>query len=515
MTKEKDYVIIGAGPAGLQLGYYLQQDRRDYVILERGATAGTFFRRFPRHRVLISNNKVHTGFTDPETNLRWDWNSLLNDSEALQFRNYSKSYFPPADEMVRYLQDFSTKHNLNVLSNKKVVRIERNCVFRLIAEDGEVIGAKRLIMASGVSLPYLPPIPGVEAAEPYTEMPLDPAGFRNQRVLILGKGNSAFETADNLVETAAMIHIASPTPVKMAWKTHFVGHLRAVNNNFLDTYQLKSQNAVLDAHCLGIVRNNGRYTATFRFIHAPEVQDIEYDRVLCCTGFKFDASMFSDETRPEVTINGRFPDQTSAWESANVKDLYFAGMLMQMRDYKKSQSAFIHGFRYNVAALRRILNARHEGLEWPFETIGDNPESLTEAILRRINQASGLWQQFGFLADIVVPNGASARYYTDVPLDYVKDGGLGAGLEYLAVTLEYGHADPNFDPFTSERVSQTDARYAARSQLLHPIIRRFQGDRCVAEHHILENLFSEWKQPQHRLPLFEFVKELRLAAAEH
>jgi hypothetical protein len=83
------------------------------------------------------------------------------------------------------------------------------------------------------------------------------------------------------------------------------------------------------------------------------------------------------------------------------------------------------------------------------------------------------------------------------------------------VTLEYGHADPNFDPFTSERVSQTDARYAARSQLLHPIIRRFQGDRCVAEHHILENLFSEWKQPQHRLPLFEFVKELRLAAAEH
>ena len=35
-----DYIIIGAGPAGLQLGYYLQRAGRDYVILERDAQAG-------------------------------------------------------------------------------------------------------------------------------------------------------------------------------------------------------------------------------------------------------------------------------------------------------------------------------------------------------------------------------------------------------------------------------------------------------------------------------------------
>src|SRR5262245_51249455 len=96
-----DYLVIGAGPAGLQLGYYLQKAGHRYLILEAGDSAGTFFKKFPRHRTLISNNKVNTGYTDAEKNLRWDWNSLLSDREDLLFKNYSKKYFPPADEMVR------------------------------------------------------------------------------------------------------------------------------------------------------------------------------------------------------------------------------------------------------------------------------------------------------------------------------------------------------------------------------------------------------------------------------
>jgi len=35
-----DYIVVGAGPAGLQLGYFLERSRRDYVILERGTQAG-------------------------------------------------------------------------------------------------------------------------------------------------------------------------------------------------------------------------------------------------------------------------------------------------------------------------------------------------------------------------------------------------------------------------------------------------------------------------------------------
>jgi choline dehydrogenase-like flavoprotein len=72
-----DYLVIGAGPAGLQLGYFLQQAGRDYLTLEAGNAPGTFFRTFSRHRSLISINKPHTGEADPECNLRigWNWTS--------------------------------------------------------------------------------------------------------------------------------------------------------------------------------------------------------------------------------------------------------------------------------------------------------------------------------------------------------------------------------------------------------------------------------------------------------
>jgi len=35
-----DYIVIGAGPGGIQLGYFFERTGRDYVILERASQAG-------------------------------------------------------------------------------------------------------------------------------------------------------------------------------------------------------------------------------------------------------------------------------------------------------------------------------------------------------------------------------------------------------------------------------------------------------------------------------------------
>ena len=35
-----EYAVIGAGPAGLQMGYYLQKAGRQYVIMERNNVSG-------------------------------------------------------------------------------------------------------------------------------------------------------------------------------------------------------------------------------------------------------------------------------------------------------------------------------------------------------------------------------------------------------------------------------------------------------------------------------------------
>lgn len=66
LKEEYAYCIVGAGPGGLQLGHYLHQEARDYVIFERQSIPSSFFARFPRHRQLISLNKRFTGRDNPE-----------------------------------------------------------------------------------------------------------------------------------------------------------------------------------------------------------------------------------------------------------------------------------------------------------------------------------------------------------------------------------------------------------------------------------------------------------------
>ncbi|HSF42213.1 MAG TPA: NAD(P)-binding domain-containing protein [Thermoanaerobaculia bacterium] len=504
-----EYIVLGAGPAGLQMGHHLAHAGHSYLILEAGDTPGHFFKTFPRHRTLISTNKVYTGFDDPELNMRHDWNSILSDEDqAPLFKDYSRRYFPPADELVRYLSDYADHFELNVRLNTRILRIEKTHNFRLIDCEGNVFACRRLIVATGVSKPYSPDIPGIELAENYVDVSVDPEDFIGQRVLILGKGNSAFETADALVPTTALIHVASPNPVQLAWKTHYVGHLRAVNNNFLDTYQLKSQNAVLDCTVEKIERQDGELVVSVRYSHAHgETEELRYDRVIVATGFRFDNTIFAEECRPELIINNRFPAQTSEWESVNVPGLYFAGTLMQANDFKKSTSGFIHGFRYNVRSLFRMLEKKHHHKEWlASRDIEPTPDGLADAVLARINRSSALWQQYGHLHDVVVVNQdwGRATYYEEMPLAYVQDSELGKNDHYYTISLEFGKVDN--DPFAIVR--NPEPGKAEESVFLHPVIRRWSGRRLVSEKHLLEDLFGEWKKPEaHVAPLRYFFME--------
>ncbi len=509
---EFDYLIIGAGPAGLQLGYFLEKTNRNYLILEAGDAPGTSFQKFPRHKKLISINKVYTGYEDTEMNLRWDWNSLLSDSEEMLFKNYSREYFPHRDDFVRYLNDFAAYFDLKIKYNCQVDKISKNKKFRVIDNNGNVYLAANLIIATGFRKPYIPPIPGIELTENYTDVSINPEDFANQKVLIIGKGNSGFETADNIVGSTALIHIASPEPVQLAWKSKYVGHLRAVNNNFLDTYQLKSQNLLLDATINKIERQqDGKFVVSVYYTHAhEEEEDLVYDRVIVCTGFRFDDFIFDESCKPELSINNRFPAQTSEWESTNIKDLYFAGVLMHMRDYKKKQSGFIHGFRYNIQALYHILEHKYHNQKLPCHPIFPTFSSLTQAIIKRVNKSSALWQQTGFLCDLIIipKDGQLARYYEEIPIDYVHDSELGQHEHYYTITLEFGldfiNASP--DPFAIERVHKDDINNADQSPNLHPIVRRFYRDTLICEHHIIEDIASEWLEDVHIEPLLEFLQ---------
>jgi hypothetical protein len=144
---------------------------------------------------------------------------------------------------------------------------------------------------------------------------------------------------------------------------------------------------------------------------------------------------------------------------------------------------------------------------WPRTTVDADPATLTDAVLARVNRTSALWQQFGFLADVLVLEGSSAEYHEEVPVDYAHDTDFAAGADCFLVTLEYGPDHDKVDPFdiTLRRVRQNDADGAHDAAYLHPVLRHYRGRELLGEHHVAENLENDWiGEAAHREPLRAF-----------
>lgn len=388
-------IVLGAGPAGLQMGQHLSRAGRSYVILEAGDSPGTSFKKLPRHRTPISSDKAHTGLGDPEVNLRFDGCSLLDDGDGrLRFKDYCRKSFPPAGEMVRYLCDYARYFELDVRCDTRIVRVERPRAdgFRLTDAGGSAFHCRRLIAATGVA--------------------------------------------------------------------------------------------------------------------RGEAEDLACDEELACAGCRFDDSIFAPECRPQLVLDGRFPAQTPEWESVNVPGLYFAGALMQANDFEKAASGFVHGFRYNVRALHRMLEKKHHQRSWPARRVEPTPEGLVEAALARLNRSSALWHQAGFLHDVIVVGEGweNAVHCEEMPLAYIQESEIGGESHYYTLALEPGKVEG--DPSRIARDPQTGM--AERGVSLHPAIRRWCGCQRIAELHLPEDLLGEWRKPEAHVALLRdfFMRQL-------
>jgi hypothetical protein len=104
------YIVVGAGPGGLQLGHFLDTASRDYLILDKAPQPAAFFRTLPKFRQLISINKPRTGSSSLDHVLRQDWNSLNAElsSSAADARSFNRSRVPC---LLRATYDRSAKDN--------------------------------------------------------------------------------------------------------------------------------------------------------------------------------------------------------------------------------------------------------------------------------------------------------------------------------------------------------------------------------------------------------------------
>jgi thioredoxin reductase len=503
MNYNYKYIIVGAGPAGLQMAYFLQKAGMDYLILEKSDHVGSFFTKHPVHRKLISINKKYNFFEEEEFNWRHDWNSLLSDVPALRFTEYTEELFPHADDMCRYLKDYAAHFKFNILYNKSVEKIGKNdASFQINTSSGEVFGCKVLLMGLGTVAPKTPELEGIEHAVSYADQSLDLDLYRNKRVGILGGGNSAFETADYLSGVAAHVHILTKHPIKMAWDTHFVGDLRAVNNNVLDMYQLKSLHAVLCPRIQKIVKLPDGTVQTHHEYDYPDSNPPGtlkltrvYDIIINCTGWKWaNTAIFDDNIQPATKAKGKFLRLTTSWESVNIPDLYYIGGAMQSID-RKAASGFIHGFRYNIRSLSKILTEKYESVSYPHEVMRPfNWDKFLDMLYHRLSISAGLYQMYGVLADALVidKDRQGARWYEEMPADYAREI-LPNDRHVLIFTLEFGFHKHNVST-SLEFMGPSDPNDTPRAAFLHPVIRHYYMGN-VSEFHFGDSLLGRWDRP--------------------
>jgi hypothetical protein len=510
-------IIIGAGPAGIQLGYFFQKAGIEYVILEKAEKAGSFFDKYPHSGKLISINKKHTGSDIEDFNLRHDWNSLLSE-DGPKFTDYSDDFYPDSKDLTRYLNDFAEKFKLNIKYNTTVEKIrqkDNGYAIGLTDSQGKwIYSCEKLIVATGMGNPDMSDIEDTtktikhyaQYEKDYFKDPENLAEFNGKTILLIGNGNSSYELANLLTPHCGSILILGRSEKEWSMFSHYAGDLRSTYLGFHDTFLLKSLNA-FDAQQakLKIKFTEDKYTPTF--ICSPNCSKEHvyigtplggFDSVILCTGWKFDSSIFEFE----LEMKEKYPKINGKFESSSYKNLFFIGSLMHSKDYKKSSGGFIHGFRYLI---EYFFHINYDGKLKVNKFSSDSLENLAKHMLYKINISSPMYQMFGYMMDLIVYNPAKKEftYINDIHREFLSTKAPDETLTYFTLSLEYSTAENHWwleSRKTVRDISMLGVKVSSlgkesRSTLIHPVLRAFKdrpNKTMIDEIHFDEELYAKF-----------------------
>ncbi|MFS8974314.1 NAD(P)-binding domain-containing protein [Cupriavidus necator] len=274
MQEHHSNVIIGGGPAGLNMALEFSKRKIECLLLEASESVGGQWDRHPVCGQLISLNKKYVPGSNHTYRMRYDWHTLSTISAEdaakdpkLRFTEWTAEHWPSAKIYKEYLQYVATQMGLTkrIRTGTSVRRVSRDQGrFILETSDGLHISAERIFCATGKSEPILPDIKGIgpDTCSLYGDFDADTAAehYKNKIVVVLGRGNSAFEIAHHLVDITAETRVVTRSLPLFARQTHNVHDLRAQVSDIFDLMQLKSNNNIVSDRIVEIHRiANGKH----------------------------------------------------------------------------------------------------------------------------------------------------------------------------------------------------------------------------------------------------------------
>ncbi len=192
-------IIIGAGPAGLAVGACLRQGGIPFNILEQSDVVGSAWRRH------YDRLHLHTA-------------KRFSELPFLHFSSETPRY-PSRLQVVQYLDAYSRQFRLAPRFGQQVIsaRLADNA-WEVQTQDDHYLGANLVVAAGYAREPNLPTWPGQAAFRGrilHSSQYRNGAPFKDQKVLVVGFGNSGGEIAIDLWEYGAQPSLAVRSPVNV------------------------------------------------------------------------------------------------------------------------------------------------------------------------------------------------------------------------------------------------------------------------------------------------------------
>ncbi len=195
-NEDFDTVVIGAGQAGLAMGYYLAQQGLNFVILEGERQVGMSWRK------------------------RWDSLRLFTPANVSYLPGMPfparPDYFPTKAETAQYLESYAEKFHLPILYHTAVDRLFRDGDAYILNAGGRQLAARQVVIATGTfQKPNTPKFAGElngKICQLHASAYRNPTQLQEGDVLVVGAGNSGAEIAIELASSKRQVWLSGRDP---------------------------------------------------------------------------------------------------------------------------------------------------------------------------------------------------------------------------------------------------------------------------------------------------------------
>ena len=316
-----EVVVIGAGQAGLAIGYYLARQGRRFSILERGDSLAPAWRG------------------------RWDSLTLFTPRRysslpGVPFPGDPDGY-PTRDEVIQYLERYAETFELPIELNSSVRRLSREDGRFVLDVDGRTITGDQVVAATGpFQTPFVPELakdldPNVWQA--HSTGYRRPSAVPDGTVLVVGGGNTGFQIAKELSAPHNVILSVGtrqkPLPQRVAGRDLFwwLTKTRLIHKTVESRLgqRLKDRDTLIGSSPREITR---RYdvelrpraiAASGRTVRFEDGSEVEVDAVIWATGYRPDYSWID---LPIFESSGRLRHRRGV---TDVPGLSFLGLTWQ------------------------------------------------------------------------------------------------------------------------------------------------------------------------------------------